>query len=659
MYDVLERNRFKHNNPVLSVAFSPNGEIIASGSKDESAKLWWLNRNQHSELKHENKNGSDGVAFSNDGNLIAIANTENRNIDLYNLNNKLIRTFIRNDSSFNKVIFAPNNQYIAASNKDHEIKIFQLSDGHLVRTLFGDQDYSQNKKQKYDFLDIKFSPNGQFIAAASTDRTIKIWSRSSGELLHILEGHEDWVYAISFSPDGKYIVSGGGGSDKSLRFWETSTGELIKIIKDADSSVHSIRFSSDGKLIASAGSEQVLKIWDFNSILSSNNDVLLNHQDILLKVIKGHKSEINDLDFSPDGNLIALAGNNQVVTLWKLNKVLQKSINTSNYSILKLVFSSDGKKFASSGADGFIRIWDNQGKLLEYFKAHEEWIFGLSFSPDGKLIASASEDSTVKIWQIENIKNTSLSYEFEKYGKAYDVSFSPDGKLIASISDDNKLKIWNTSDRKLVDTVESTYDLYWSLSLNFSPDGKFIAANAKDGKIKMWRLENNKLIRMKEFEDKDSNKAIYKIGFSPDGHLIAGASLDNKVRIWDIQTSKLTMVLKDHKGEVSDVKFSQNGKLIATSSYDKTVKLWTYDGRLLKTLEGHEDGVTSVVFSPDSKTLISSDGKGIIKLWNLEFVEKDVLDLNQLMKRGCEILHDYLENPQNIGNENQYLCQGI
>jgi WD40 repeat protein len=648
IYGVLERNHLLHNKPVLSVSFSPNKLLIASVSEDGVAKLWKSNGESYKILKSI-KNNINDIVFSHDSKLVATSDSDGV-IQLWTSDGKILtkRKFIGKSKSFKKVIFSPKDEYVAAVTDQYQIIIWQSNNGHLFKILDGYQSQSNSKNShKYEFRKINFSPDGKFIAAASTDKTIQIWNFLDGRILRILKGHQDWVYDVQFSSNGELIVSSGGGSDKSLKFWRSNDGKLLKSIDKAHNDAIYLSISSNCKLIATAGNDQTLKIWDIDNILSIPQSTLTtsNNPSILLKIIKGHKSEFSGVSFSPDNQTIALAGKDKTVTLWQLDSTLYKTLKVSELKVLKVAFSSNGKVIATAGADNTVKLWSRDGKFLKMFKGQKDWIFGLSFSSNGQMIASASEDGTVNVWRISNAE---LLHQFKHNGKAYDVSFSPDGKLIASVGDDKQLKLWDVRTKKLVWMQIIQSDIFWAWSIYFSPDGRLLAAKTSNG-IKIWNVSNKRLYQTLQ-ADKNSPGTILKISFSPDGKSIAASSTDNTVRVWDIKNGKLLATLSGHENWVNDVKFSPDSQIIATASVDKTIKIWTHNGELLRTLEGHENSVNALSFSPDNQILVSVDNNGTLKFWDLKSLNKDVLDLSQLIRTGCNLLDGYLRSNPTVDN---------
>jgi WD40 repeat protein len=642
IYGVLERNRLQHRQPVFAVSFSPDGQLIASASGDGTAQLWQLTGQPASTLSHQPNVDVNDVVFSPDNQIIATASND-RTVKLWNRQGQVLKVLSGNQKKITDLVFSPNGQWLAGTSEDYKIMVWQINNGQLVKAMDGFQSQKSRGVNQPSFQDIDFSPDSQSILVASTDKTIQLWRWPDGKLSQVLEGHQDWVYNVRFSPDNQFIVSSGGGSDKTLKLWNRD-GKLLKTIVKAHNSALHLSVSTDSRLIATAGHDQQLKLWDIKNILATPgaNLTASDSPNILLKTIGGHKTEFNGLSFSPDGKMLAVAGSDKTITLWKLDPILDQTIKASEFGILRVVFSSDGKIIATAGSDSNIRLWKREGELLRTLTGHHDWVYGLSFSPDGKWVASGSEDGTVRIWQTLTGK---LVREIKHKNKVYDVKFSPDGRFLATVGQENQLNLWDAKTSKLLQQWPVESSLLWFWGLDFSPDSQFLAVTTKGG-IKVWQISDGRLQQTLGSKKALAGTAL-RIKFSPDGQTLASSNVDNTARLWRVSDGKLLTTLSDHKNIVLDVSFSLDGKLIATASSDKTIKIWTQDGQLLRTIEGHESGLNSLGFSPDNQILVSADNGGILKFWNLKYLEKEPLNLDQLIQRGCNLLESYLQSSQN------------
>ncbi|MGL6339213.1 MAG: hypothetical protein ACRC80_08745, partial [Waterburya sp.] len=460
---------------------------------------------------------------------------------------------------FTKVIFNNNCREIIATEKtEYRIYIWNIfQEKPIAQIDVASSEETRDLPQiKYSLRDLQLSPKDkcdrQYLTGASTDSTIKIWDYQKRSLSNTLKGHQDWVYSVRFSPDCRYLFSSGGGSDRSLKIWDFKTGRLLKTIDKAHNGGFYLDVSPDGKLLATVG-EQVLKIWDIDSILSAKQDRLnlLYNPEIVVTNIEGRGSEINNIDFSPDGNYLVLGGKDKKITLWQLSKLLDKTVKDSDFKILKVIYDKKNKIIATTGADKTIKLRDKNGKSIDNWSGHKDWVYGLNFSPDGKYIVSGSEDNTV---QIRDTKTGRLVFKLQHDEKVYDVNFSPDGKLIAAVSE-TSLKLWDVDTKKELKSLPIKNDIYWATSLNFSPDpqGELLAVSTEEG-VKIYiscrskNKDNCQYYYNYKLLDAPPNKqnkktTLLKFIFSNNGKIIATSDTDNNVKLWDVQSGKIIATL--------------------------------------------------------------------------------------------------------------------
>ncbi|KAK4248937.1 hypothetical protein C7999DRAFT_30627 [Corynascus novoguineensis] len=198
-----------HSDWVWSVAFSPDGQRLASGSGDTAIKIW------------DTASGSCAYTLEGHGYLVL------------------------------SVAFSPDGQRLVSGSRDEKIKIWDAASGSCLHTLEGHSGL---------VCSVAFSPDGQRLASGSGDETIKIWDAVSGSCLHTLEGHSDWVWSVAFSPDGQLLVS--GSRDEKIKIWDAASGSCLHTLEGHSDSVLSVAFSPDGQRLASGSSDKTIKIWD-------------------------------------------------------------------------------------------------------------------------------------------------------------------------------------------------------------------------------------------------------------------------------------------------------------------------------------------------------------------------------------------------------------
>jgi WD40 repeat protein len=505
---VRERNILKgHESLVNSVAFSPDGKTIVSGSSDNTIRLWDTSGKPIGQPFKGHESYVRSVAFSPDGKTIVSGGMDDT-IRLWDTSGKPIGLpFKGHDYSVTSVAFSPDGKTIVSGSDDSTIRLWDTS-GKPIGQPFKGHDYSVTS--------VAFSPDGKTIVSGGMDDTIRLWDTSGKPIGQPFKGHESSVYSVAFSRDGKTIVS--GGMDKTIRLWDTSGKPIGQPFKGHESYVRSVAFSRDGKTIVSGSEDKTIRLWD-----TSGKPISLP--------FKGHESYVRSVAFSRDGKTIVSGSEDNTIRLWDTSgkpiglpfKGHESSVYSEAFS--SVAFSRDGKTIVSDSSDNTIRLWDTSGKPIGLpFKGHQAQIQSVAFSPDGKTIVSGSWDKTIRLWDTSG-KPLGLPFKGHQNG-VISVAFSPDGKTIVSGSWDKTIRLWDTSGKPLGLPFKGHQD--GVISVAFSPDGKTIVSGGTDKTIRLWNTSGKPL--SSPFKGHES--WVISVAFSPDGKTIVSGSSDTTIRLW-------------------------------------------------------------------------------------------------------------------------------
>ncbi len=280
-----------HSDEVHSVAFSPDGQHLASGASDHSVRGWNAYNGQSVGTLPGHMGRVSSVAFSPDRKLLASGGFD-KTIRVWKLpNGEPFHTLNHLDWVFS-VAFSPDSKTLVSGGADKEIKLWNLETGQLLRSLTGHSHW---------VLSVAISPDGRFLVSSGADKTVKVWNLETYASLCTLE-HPDWVWSVSVGPGGQLIASGDG--DGLLRIWDPETARSILTIAGHSASVLSTAISSDGELLYSGGSDGEVKVWNLGT-------------GERLRTLSGHPGGVGSIAISPDGQLLASGGYDCAIKVWK------------------------------------------------------------------------------------------------------------------------------------------------------------------------------------------------------------------------------------------------------------------------------------------------------------------------------------------------------
>ena len=569
---------------VLAIAFSSNGQTLASSDANGEIHLWQVTDRQRQLTLNGHTNWIRQIVFSPDGHRLASA-SDDRTLRLWDLSKETSCTFSGHTDSVYCVSISPDGNLIASGSADQTIRIWCSSNGKCLQTWEG---------HAAGLLSVQFSPDGRYLASGSFDNTIRIWDAATGACLKVLNGHENWVSSVQFSPDGEQLVS--GSCDRTLKLWQSSTGECLSTLSGHTGWIWKAVWSADGRKIASCGTDQTIRLWD--------------RDGNCLHTLQGHNGQIWHVAFHPDGDLVASGSEDQTIKLWQVNggQCVADIHGYTNW-VRSISFSPNGKTLATGSKDCYLRVWDlERGTCLSEVKAHTLGIPTVAFHPDGNRIASGSEDHTVKLW---NVQQEQCLFLFNHTNKVWSLAFHPAGRLLASSSFDHTVKLWDVVLGEGVRSLIGHTDRVPCVT--FNPQGNLLASSSDDCTIRLWDAASGKCLQVW----KEHTARVGSVAFSPDGQLLASASLDQTVKVWDVSTGQCLHTFTGHESWVMSVAFSPDGGTIASGSCDQTVKLWSVQqGNCVNSFKGHTNWVWCVTFSPDGSILASASEDETVRLWN-------------------------------------------
>ncbi|BAY98624.1 WD-40 repeat protein [Tolypothrix tenuis PCC 7101] len=654
-----------HGSEVKSVAITPDGKQVISGSSDNTIIIWDFKTGQK--------------LFTLEGHtkpVIAVAVT-------------------------------PDGKRIVSGSEDTTLKVWDLYTAKEICTLNGHTSVVNT---------LAITSDSRKVISGSEDATLRVWNLKTrkGYCLKagtnsIIEGGNDNVKAVSITHDDKWVISCWSfirNDGEHFSSWEAIeifnleniNSKTIKI--NEGKNVNSLAINKDNKLVVSYGEEAKISICNLENLFKQEaNFNIINLESLQQKNIKF----LNFHPFIPI-EFITFTGHTQQVKA--------------------VTFTQDGKRIISASEDKTLIVWDweNNNKLLT-LEAHTDSVNTITLTPDGKHIISGSSDKTLKVWNLEieeelNVTNSEQLLEItDMVGEGCDrkfifdskaeknifhtikftdsvnaINITPDGTVMISVlSNINKnLKIYNLTEKQEIATINlkknsvSNKNILLVPSIAITNNIKYLIYDIKKSILSRYALESRKktfflnvplfyleaaknsllmfsltvliivgyeileifkeykltgdlffmtfLIylyisgfllfsindfcstKLSSFVDKNFSSII----ISPDDERVISCYYKS-LNVWNIKTKKKLFTLKGHTNRVTSIAISPNGKYLISGSVDKTLKVWNLKtGKELFTLKGHNDRVTSVAVTADGQQVISASKDKTLKIWDLE-----------------------------------------
>jgi WD40 repeat protein len=568
---------------VTSVAFSPDGSRMVSGSADNTVRVWNTATGQPigQPMRHDDRVMS--VAFSPDGTRIASGSADNT-VRMWNAaTGQPIGQPMRHDGAVYSVAFSPNGTRIATASANSTARLWDTATGAPIGQPMGHTGAVNS---------VAFSPNGTRVATASDDNTARLWDAATGAPIGQPMGHYGAVYGVAFSPDGTRIAT--ASADTTVRLWDTATGQPIGQPMRHDDAVNSVAFSPDGTRIATASADTTVRLWD----TATSGAV---------GVLRGHEAPVTALAFSPDGLRLVSSSSDGTVRLWDATS-WQPMVG--HYGTAWAAFFDDGRRIGSGSWDKTVRWWDTAtgrpiGEPLRVNDSDVEVMFPVT---DNRLLSFGSVD-TVRLWDGVGRpigQPLRLPPDPDRFIVADDTA----NPRIAAQLEPGVVQLYDADLRPVGQRIRQEQPIS---IMEFSRDGRIMATGAEDGAVQLWDSSSGAPIG----QSMKGTGYVTSIAFSRDGHRLAVGCSCYSLRIWDTGTYQPVGEPMSLDSVANTAAFSPDGRMLASGSDDGSIQLWDVGDQspLGAPLTGHTAFVTSLDFSPDGTKLLSASEDHTLRLW--------------------------------------------
>ncbi|HFQ93446.1 MAG TPA: hypothetical protein ENK32_05520, partial [Anaerolineae bacterium] len=591
-----------HTDWVTAVAFSPDGQLVATAGLDNSIKIWDAATGQ---LRHdltEHTATVNDLAFSPDGRHLASASDDGLILVWDTAAGTVVWALQgEDDGAARSVAYHPDGKRLAAGYERGVARLWQIQP-------------RQSLLRRTDFAgpvnDVAFNADGSQFAAGGDDGLVILYDTETGAPVTSVEpgSNTPAVYGIAINPqNGDLAVA---YADNNVKIWREGLPALT--LAGHSGFVFGAAYSPDGARLVTAGGDGAAKVWD-----AAAGD--------LISTLAGHNGPVTAVTYDNDGQRIATASQDGTAKIWIARASLEpRVLSGHNDAVLALAYSPDGRFLASGGADNDAILWDAaSGEQVSVFSRHDNVVNDVAFSPDGTLLATGSEDSNVRLWLLES---EGLQAVFDEAAAVSSTAFSPDGAVLAVGTADG-IALWDVAAEEVTLTLSQSEAVR---DLAFNPDGRLLAA-AGDTAVTLWDTASGNVLNIIQGHEGPING----LAFSRDGAYLATASDDGTARIWQVPSGELVHSFAGHNGAALDVAFNGDSSRLATGGVDKTARLWdAATGRILRTIQGHTAAVTAVAFSPDGKFLTTASKDSAIQINPLNTLDELLSQAGKQLIRG-------------------------
>jgi WD40 repeat protein/uncharacterized caspase-like protein len=577
-----------HAQKVDSIAFSPDGKLLVSGSADSTIKIWDLQLGRELRTLSGHTGGVRAVLFGPDGKWIASGGVDGK-LKIWDLaSGKELKSLDAHSSSVNCLTVSRDGRFLATGGADTLIKIWDVSNWRDLSTLSGTVGW---------VTALQFSPvDAETLASGGADGTTRLWDVGGGKELREMTGHKKAVRALAFRPDGLTLAS--GSMDASVRLWQSPKGKKLQTIEGHSGAVLAMSFTPDGARLITGAADHTVRQYNAGGWTEASASGTAENLDLYEAVA-----------FSSDGLYRAASSGDRTIELTRVGDSGARTLASYSNSVLAAAFSADGRWFATGNKDTTIKLWDvRAGREILTLSSNAGSVNAVAFSPSGDLLAAGSLGGAVRLW--ETASGRSIQVPLNQSGGVNALVFSPDGKRLVVGGGERVVKIWEVGTEQKPRILEGHASDVNALSV--SHDGRWLASGAADGVVKIWDIETGRDAQSVSA----SVGAVNAVAFSPNGQKLATAGADRLLKIWNTTTWRAEIALAGHSAEIFAVAFSRNGETLASAGADKTVRLWdSATGQEKAALNGHSGPIHTLAFSANGFALASGGEDGSVRLW--------------------------------------------
>ena len=458
------------SSPVSSLTFSPEGERLVVGGAAGGLSVWEVATSKQLAIMDKSMAHTSiirSIRFSPDASRFVSA-SDDQSFRQWDSRTYRLLDVRHPGSAVAMATYSPDGRWLATATRDHALMLWSAEGGEAAGAWHG---------HTADLSHLNYRPDGLELASVGKDG-VRYWELPGGGGPGVLRAHTSFVYAVACSSDGKWIAS--AGWDNVIRLWDAKSGEQITALAGHTDWIASLAFCPDGRRLVSRAKDASIRVWDM-----ATGQCLASWRDVGLTTPGG----VHNVAVSPDGKLLAAAVGSRI-RFWDMDTYQEKPDLTPPFRFLRIVaFSPDQRRLAVAGSQSsltgpgiicLIRL--DTGQVEATIEAHHTRIHGLVFSPDGRRLVSTSSDRTARIWDVQTGQlERQLDGHFDE---VFAAAFHPDGRRLATAGRDRIIRLWDPDTGEQVSQLRGHTE--YVFSLDFSPDGSTLVSGSGDFTVRLW-----------------------------------------------------------------------------------------------------------------------------------------------------------------------------
>jgi WD40 repeat protein len=612
-----------HAGAVRALAFSPDGERLASAGADRTVQVWRLGDGERVQLFEGHADAVLGVAFSPDGKLLASAGAD-RTVRLWDTaDGRCLRTLAGHEAAVEGLAFSPDGRLLASAGWDRTVRLWDVPSGAQQALLAGHARAVRG---------VAFSRDGRALASASQDGSVRLWDVARGDLRLSLKASGP-LAQVAFLPDDNAVVATG---NEGLLLWDA--GGARRPLDDADTSLAGLAVRGDGRMIAAVGRsyvgpDQPPPLWTYNGVVRLW-DVGVQPPRTRALSLFPRALGFAAVAFSPEGRYLAVGAGDGQVYLFRLAErgrvaelpapkvplVEERTFGGhAGLAVTALAIAPDGRQALTADRDGKARLWEvDTGKEVRAFAGAGGDVAAVAFSADGRRVLAAGRDG-LRVWDRDRGGEPSRVVKGppgDAGGFGAPVAFSHDGRLALTAGPDFSVRLWDLGRGAPVRTFRGHTGEVLAVAL--APDGRFAASGGKDRTVRVWDVVSG--AERNHFDKQPQD--VRSVCFGPDGRRLAWGLTGWGVRVYDVFAARDVCYLSSRAGggepALRDVTFTADGDgVLAVGDLGGLFELWDLrTERLAGTV--WKPGTLRLAVTPDGKRLVTTHEDGVARVWRLE-----------------------------------------